>query len=103
MVVLLLAGLLANWNAPRRLQSFAAPVHADAAVNPAPEGSSILSTAIVAFVPAGRTLIALLAAFSISTSVTPLSFLGRARTATGALSRSRNVLATTPLGARRPS
>ena len=48
-VVLLLAALLANWSAPRRLQSLPAAVHAEAAVNPAPEGSSVRSTVIVVF------------------------------------------------------
>ena len=48
-VVLLLAGLFANWSAPRRLQSLAAPVHAEAAVKRPPEGSSVLSTVIVVF------------------------------------------------------
>src|SRR4029079_7302175 len=41
------AGLFANWTAPRRLQSLAAPVQADAAVRPAPEGSSVRSTVSV--------------------------------------------------------
>src|SRR5215213_8767394 len=48
-LVPLLAALFANWRAPRRLQSLAAPVHAEAAVNPAPEGSSVRSTVIVVF------------------------------------------------------
>src|SRR5215218_11272093 len=38
------AARLANWTAPRRLQSFAAAVHADAAVRAAPDGSSVRST-----------------------------------------------------------
>ena len=41
------AGLFANWTAPRRLQSFAAAVQADAAVSAAPAGSSVRSTVSV--------------------------------------------------------
>ena len=48
-MVLSFEGRLANWRAPRRLQSLPAAVHAEAAVNPAPEGSSVLSTVIVVF------------------------------------------------------
>src|SRR5258705_7153308 len=92
-VVLLLSGSLAKVNAPRTLQSFAAAVHADA--DPAAL-SSVLSTVIVVLGAAGTTLSALLAALSISTSVTPLSFLGSASTATGALSDSRMVLGRSP-------
>src|SRR6476659_2025828 len=56
-VVLVLAGLLANWIAPRRLQSLPAAVHAEAAVSPAPAGSSVLSTVIVVFGALGTTFI----------------------------------------------
>src|SRR5688500_7898585 len=92
MVVLLLAGLFANWSAPRRLQSLAAPVHAEAAVNAAPAGSSVLSTVIVVFGAFGRTSSSVLVESSTSISLTPLSFLGRGNTATGALSVSKVVL-----------
>src|SRR6185295_14158036 len=72
--------------APRRLQSLPAAVHAEAADNPAPEGSSVLSTVIVVFGALGTTFTSALAESSTSTSVTPLSFLGNGNTATGALS-----------------
>src|SRR6185436_21089574 len=75
--------------APRRLQSLAAAVHAEAAVNPAPEGSSVLSTVIVVFGALGTTANPVLVVLSITTSVSPLSFFGRVNTATGALSRSK--------------
>src|SRR5678816_4129316 len=89
MVVLLLEGRLANCSAPRRLQSLPAAVHAEAAVNPAPDGSSVLSTVIVVLGAFGTISKDVLAESSTTTSVTPLSFLGRVNTATGVLSTSR--------------
>src|SRR5688572_30301075 len=88
MVVLLLAGLFANWSAPRKLQSLAAPVHAEAAVNPAPAGSSVLSTVIVVFGALGTIEGSALDELSITTSLVPFSFFGRVNTATGVLSTS---------------
>src|SRR5215217_8403278 len=87
-VVLSLAGRLANWRAPRRLQSLPAAVHAEATVKPAPEGSSVRSTVIVVFGALGTISSSALVASSTSTSVTPLSFLGSGNTATGVLSTS---------------
>src|ERR1041385_726717 len=95
-VVLLLAGLLANWRAPRKLQSLAAPVHAEAAVNPAPEGSSVLSTVIVVFGASGTTDRLVLVESSKTTSCTPLSFDGRVNAATGVLCVSRVVFVVSP-------
>src|SRR5215216_3383682 len=68
-VVLLFAGLLANWSAPRKLQSFRAPVQAEAVVNPAPDGSSVLSTVIVVFGALGTILRSALVDSSMTTSV----------------------------------
>src|SRR6185503_12407894 len=93
-VVLLLAGLFANWRAPRRLQSLAAPVHADTAANDPPEGSSVLSTVIVVFGALGTILSSVLVELSITTSVVPFSFVGRVNAATGALSTSSVTFAT---------
>src|ERR1043166_2737533 len=92
-VVLLLAGLLANWIAPRKLQSLAAPVHAEAAVSAAPEGSSVLSTVIVVFGAFGTIDRFVLVESSTTTSCTPLSFDGRVNAATGVLCTSRVVFA----------
>src|SRR5258705_1982509 len=72
--------------APRKLQSLAAPVQAEAAVNAAPDGSSVLSTVIVVFGALGRMFTSELEELRITTSVTPFSFRGRVNTATGVLS-----------------
>src|SRR5688572_32584711 len=88
-VVLLLAGLLAKAIAPRKLQSFAAPVQAEAAVNAAPEGSSVLSTVIVVLAAFSTMIDSLLSELSTTTSRAPLSFRGSANAATGALLVSR--------------
>src|SRR5687768_1528423 len=76
------AGLFANWTAPRRLQSFAAPVQADAAVSAAPAGSSARSTVSVAAASVttdGDTLWSLKATMPRS----PFVFCGIGRTAVG--------------------
>src|SRR6185503_8121484 len=86
MVVLSLAGRFANWRAPRRLQSLPAAVHAETAANEPPEGSSVLSTVIVVFGALGTTLTLGPVDSSTIRSVTPLSLLGSAKAATGALS-----------------
>src|SRR5687767_3368296 len=91
MVVLLFAGLLANVNAPRRLQSFNAAVQAEAAAL-----SSVLSTVIVVFGALGTIAGWMLSELSTMTSLTPFSFFGRVNTATGALSTSKAVLARSP-------
>src|SRR5678815_2187998 len=96
MVVLLFEGRLANWRAPRRLQSLPAAVHAEAAVNPAPDGSSVLSTVIVVFGAFGTMFTSELEVLRITTSVTPLSFLGRGKTATGVLSVSNVAISVGP-------
>src|SRR3954471_13226280 len=52
-------GLFANWTAPRKLQSFAAAVQADAAVRAAPDGSAVRSPVSVEaarITPVGDTL-----------------------------------------------
>ena len=85
-------GRLANWIAPRRLQSLPAAVQAEAAVNPAPEGSSVLSTVMVVFGAFGTMSNSVLKESSTTTSLTPLSFFGSVNTATGALSTSRVTL-----------
>src|ERR1051325_8265344 len=93
-VVLLFAALFANWSAPRKLQSLPAAVHAEAAVNPAPEGSSVLSTVIVVFGASGTILRSVLVELSITTSVVPFSFFGSVITATGSLVDSSVTFAT---------
>src|ERR1044072_6138871 len=92
-VVLLLAALFANWRAPRKLQSLAPAVHAEAAANEAPEGSSVLSTVIVVFGASGTIDRFVLVESSTTTSCTPLSFEGRVNAATGVLCTSRVVFA----------
>src|SRR6476660_4883190 len=88
MVVPGLAGELANWNAPRRLQSLAAPVQAEAAVNAAPDGSSVRSTVMVVFGGVGMILGVAIPLLSTTKSITPLSFCGNGKTANGSLATS---------------
>src|SRR6185436_369892 len=92
MVVPGLAGALANWNAPRKLQSFPAAVQAEAAVKPAPDGSSVRSTVMVVFGGVGMILGVASPELSTTISITPLSFCGRGNTANGSLVASRATL-----------
>src|SRR5215475_88498 len=92
MVVLLLAGLLANWSAPRRLQLFGFASQTEAAVKDAPDGSSVRSTVIVVFGALGTILGSTMFSLSTITSPSPFSFCCRGNTATGALCASRVVL-----------
>jgi hypothetical protein len=75
---------LANWTAPRRLQSLNAAVQADAAVSAAPDGSWNRSTVIMAAGDATTSTNTVPWSVSSTRSLAPFTFCGSAAIASGA-------------------